>query len=170
MLRMEDYREQHKIKKTHQHETNSHQDLTQTALLLIKTASTLSHWCKEHHFRPNDIAPIEAIIMTSIGDRTMTITELVEESIVPSCTLSRAVSRMVEKNLLRKEYTDEDKRKVSISATPVGLALRSDVLECVGHMGNGLLSHLSNNEVKSLNGVLRSILKNTAKTYRGYKY
>ena len=148
---------------------NELQDLSFTALLIRRTSSTLSLWCEEYQFKPRNISFTYARILTVLHDQTMSFTELVEVSVMPSYTISRAINRMVDDGLLIKKKDSRDKRKTFITATDKGLELRKTIVECVKNTGDALLNHLSEEELATLHKLLHSILENVAKKYHGFR-
>ena len=77
----------------------------------------------------DDINPVQALILTNVGDEEMVVRDLVERGYYLGSNASYNIKKLVESGYLEQMRSPFDRRSVRIRLTPKGLELRTKMGE-----------------------------------------
>ncbi|HMK19192.1 MAG TPA: MarR family transcriptional regulator [Chitinophagaceae bacterium] len=97
-------------------------------------------------------------ILRGAGEPLSTL-QLRERMLDKMSDTSRIVERMVSKNLVQKAVSEKDKRMVDVIITPQGAELLEN-LDRRNEELDGVVNHLSDNELETLNNLLDKLRNN----------
>ena len=110
-----------------------------------------------------DLTPTEfAAVRLFLTDLEWTVTELSEMLSVDASSMSRAVSRLVDRGVLRRRRPREDRRKVLLKLTEEGVALGLELHERAHSHEERFTRGISPEELEAFLATIRRIVANHA--------
>lgn len=110
--------------------------------------------------RAAGLAPLEWRVLASLHDGAgLTIGELAHKVVARQPTLTKAIKRMHEADLVRREDDAADLRKTRVYPTRRGRALASRLIEAAKAHEAQLLRWLTDDEIRSLKRILQEVLR-----------
>lgn len=109
--------------------------------------------------RQAGLSPVEWRTLASLSDRDgLTIGELCRKVVAQQPTLTKAIKRLHELALVRREDDAADLRKTRVYETPRGRALALRLIKAARAHEAGMVRHLTTEQLKALKAGLREIL------------
>jgi len=104
------------------------------------------------------ISPQEFRIVIILGDQTgLTMTELAEKLNLAMSTMTSVIDRMIEKNLVNRERSEDDRRIVRVFLTDQGKVFYQKIYHHRLQMALTMLSSLSDNDQQLLLSLYKKI-------------
>ena len=110
-----------------------------------------------------DLTPTDfAVIRVFHVDQEWTVTELAKMLSSEAATMSRVVSKLVDRGVLRRRRLSEDRRKVLLKLTEDGVALRFELQERVHSCEERLTQGISPEDMETCLATIKRIVANHA--------
>jgi DNA-binding MarR family transcriptional regulator len=124
--------------------------------LIFKSVKKHFHWVEQQ----TGVNGAQLWALAAVVERpTLTVNELAKALAVHQSTASNLVDKLVRQGLLRRERSSEDQRIVHLHAEPKGIRLIKNAPKPLQGVLPDALSRLPVSDLKVLNGLLSSLIK-----------
>lgn len=133
----------------------------------LRRTSNLWQDKMEKVFKAHELSSIEFDMMATMrrsDPSGITPTELYKTLMLSSGAVSTRLEKLVQRGLIERVYSEQDRRSCKVILTPQGVELIDDAL--VGHVGNmdAMLAVLTDEEQQQMADLLRKVLVSEEKS------
>lgn len=126
---------------------------------LLTTSQHITFQNLKNKLAPYSITPAQYSVLKSLWDvESRTPKEVANIVCLDSSTITGIVDRLEAKGLLIRLTTKEDRRKVLLQITDLGLTYRTEIEQAVQDMNNEALSKFTDEEILQFKGYLQRFI------------
>ena len=115
---------------------------------LLTTSQHITFQNLKNRLIPYGITPVQYSVLKSLWDvESRTSKEIASILCLDSSTITGIVDRLEAKGFLRRLTTSEDRRKILLQITDLGLAYRTEIEQTVNDMNSEVLSIFTDEEI-----------------------
>ena len=111
---------------------------------------------------PYDVTPSQYALLSCLWEKDgQSPTQLAQTLNLDTSSMTGLLTRMEGKDLIRREFSTEDRRAVIIHITPLGLSLKGEITRAIEEANHTVLRGITPEEDRVLRRCLTTLFENT---------